>query len=123
MSDKPLILAVNHKRRNLELLSQFLGKEGYQTLTAASLEEMDQALSGSHKLALALVDIAGFGRGIWERCERLRDQGIPLLVISPRQSASIQQESLAHGARGVLIKPLVVKELLGLIRSFVGEGT
>jgi hypothetical protein len=42
-------------------------------------------------------------------------------VISPKQSAAIQQASLTHGARGLLIKPLIVKELLGLVRSLLEE--
>ena len=123
MKATPIILAVDHNQRNLELLSQFLGREGHQTRTAASLEEFDQALSGADAIALALVDITGFDRGIWERCEGLRHHKIPFLVLSPRQSAAIQQESLSHGARGVLIKPLVVKELLGIIRSLLEEDT
>lgn len=121
MGDKPLIMAVDHNRRNLELLSQFLGQEGYETVTAASLEECDRALDERTDIRLALVDIAGFGQDIWQRCERLRAADIPLIIISPRQSAAIQQASLTYGARGVLVKPLVVKELLGLVSSLLGE--
>jgi DNA-binding response OmpR family regulator len=117
------ILAVDRNHRNLELLSQFLGREGYQTRPAATLEEFDQALAEANSIGLALVDIAGFDRTIWERCEGLRHHKIPFLVLSPRQSAAIQQASLTHGARGVLIKPLVVRELLGLIRSLLEEDT
>jgi DNA-binding response OmpR family regulator len=117
------ILAVDRNHRNLELLSQFLGREGYQTRPAATLEEFDQALAEVNSIGLALVDIAGFDRTIWERCEGLRHHKIPFLVLSPRQSAAIQQASLTHGARGVLIKPLVVRELLGLIRSLLEEDT
>jgi DNA-binding response OmpR family regulator len=116
-----VILAVDRNHRNLELLSQFLGREGYQTRPAATLEEFDQALADAIGIGLALVDIAGFDRAIWERCEELRHHKIPFLVLSPRQSAAIQQASLTHGARGVLIKPLVVRELLGLIRSLLEE--
>lgn len=119
MADKPLILAVDHNRRNLELLSQFLGQEGYETIIAASLEEFDQALSEPQGVKLTLVDIAGFDRSVWERCERLRAADIPFIIISPRQSAAIQQASLTYGARGVLVKPLAVKELLGLVRSLI----
>lgn len=119
----PLILAVDRNRRNLGLLSQFLGQEGYETIAAASLEEFDQVLDERAGINLALIDIAGFDRSVWERCERLRAKDIPFIIISPRQSAALQQASLAHGARGVLLKPLAVKELLGLIRSFVGEET
>jgi DNA-binding response OmpR family regulator len=121
MKATSIILAVDRNSRNLELLSQFLGHEGYQTHTAATLEEFDQVLGEDNNIGLALVDIAGFDRSIWERCEGLRHHRIPFLVLSPKQSAAIQQESLTHGARGVLIKPLVVKELLGLIHSLLEE--
>jgi DNA-binding response OmpR family regulator len=117
----PVILAVDHNHRNLELLGQFLGREGYQTRTAATLEEFDEALAGADDIGLALVDIMGFDRTIWQRCEELRHHKIPFLVLSPKHTAALQQESLTHGARGVLVKPLVVKELLGLVRSLLGE--
>jgi DNA-binding response OmpR family regulator len=114
-----VILAVDRNHRNLELLSQFLEREGYQTRPAATLEDFDQALAEANGIGLALVDIAGFDRAIWERCEELRHHKIPFLVISPKQSAAIQQASLTHGARGVLIKPLVAREFMGLIGSLL----
>jgi DNA-binding response OmpR family regulator len=119
MKSIPVILTVDRNHRNLELLSQFLGREGYQTRTAATLEEFDQALAEANGIGLALVDIAGFDRTIWERCEGLRHHKIPFLVLSPRHSAALQQESLTHGAHGVLIKPLIVKELLRLLGSLL----
>ena len=119
MKSIPVILTVDHNHRNLELLSQFLGREGYQTRPAATLEEFDQALAAISDIGLALVDIAGFDRTIWERCEGLRHHKVPFLVLSPRHSAALQQASLTHGAHGVLIKPLIVKELLGLIGSLL----
>jgi DNA-binding NarL/FixJ family response regulator len=102
MSQKPLLLKVDRNRRNFELLAQFLGKEGYQSVGATT-------------------DIAGFDRNIWNLCEQLRDEQIPFLVISPWQSAAIQHESLAHGARSRLLKPLVIEEVLRFIRSLLGE--
>jgi DNA-binding response OmpR family regulator len=116
-----LILAVDRNRRNLSLLDQLLGKEGYQLRTAATPDELDRALAAPGEIGLALVDITGFDRSIWERCEVLRVQKIPFLVLSPKQSTALQQASLTYGARGVLIKPLVVKELLGIIRSLLEE--
>lgn len=113
------MLTVGANKRNLELLAQFLGKQGYQTIAAATLEEFDQALNSSQEFSLALVDIGGFDRGIWDICERLRAKDIPLLVISAKQSASIDKESLTHGARGVLVKPLVIRELLVLVRNLI----
>jgi DNA-binding response OmpR family regulator len=121
MKPTSIILAVDRNHRNLELLGQFLGRAGYQTRTAATLEEFDELLAAGNDIGLALVDIAGFDRNIWERCEGLRHHKIPFLVLSPKHSVAIQQASLTHGARGVLIKPLIVRELLGLIRSLMEE--
>lgn len=119
MTSNAAILLVNVNQRNLQLLAEFLGKEGFATSTATSLEEFDRVLAGEDTVGVALVDITGFDPGIWEHCEQLRSKQRPFLVISPRQSAAIQQASLSHGARGVMIKPLVVKELIGLVKSML----
>jgi DNA-binding response OmpR family regulator len=122
MPPTPVILAVNRNQRNLELLRQFLGTAGYQLSPAASPEAFDRALASSEVIGLTLVDIAGFDLRIWDRCEGLRARRIPFLVLSPHQSAALQQTSLSHGAHGVLVKPLVMQELLGLMRSLLEEG-
>ncbi len=119
MKTNTVVLLVNRNQRNLELLAEQLGKGGYAISTASSLEEFDQALDGEIDMAVALVDITGFDQDIWERCEQLRSKKRPFLVVSPRQSTAIQQASLSHGARGVMVKPLVVKELMGLIESML----
>ncbi len=121
MSDQPLLLTVGASKRNLELLAEFLGKEGYETVAATTLDEFDRALDSPQGFKLALVDISGFDRNIWERCAQLQKKAIPLLIILPKQSAAIQQESLTHGARGALVKPLVVRELITLLRALIQE--
>jgi len=121
MHGKPIILNVSSNRRNLELLAQLLEREGYQAHSVESLEALDQLLSGAEKVSLALVDLTDFDKSIWDRCERLRNAKIPFLVISPQQSANVQRQTLAQGARGMLVKPLVMKEFLQLIRGLVAE--
>ncbi|MEP6985599.1 MAG: response regulator [Chloroflexota bacterium] len=115
------ILIVGSNPRNLELLAQFLNKEGYETVSAAKLEEFGEILNSGNRYGLALVDIAGFDRGIWQYCELCSNQNIPLLIISPQQLSSIRQESMSHGAQGVLFKPLVVKELVNLVNTMFLE--
>ena len=115
------LLLVNRLPRNLQLLADFLAKEGYPTVSAATYEEIDRVLANPPPLAAALVDITGFDAEIWARCEQLRTAKIPFLVVSPRQSAAIQQASFSHGAKGVMVKPLVVKELIGVIQSLLEE--
>lgn len=115
------ILLVSHLPRNLQLLAEFLEKEGYTTLSASSYGEFDRLLDQRLPIHGALVDIAGFNADIWMRCERLRAASIPFLVVSPQQSAAIQRAGLAHGARSVMVKPLVVKELISVIKSILEE--
>ena len=118
---QPSILVLDHNQRNLELLDQFLGQAGYQVLAAHDLDESGQVLAAHAEIGLALINLAGFDRRIWDLCEQVRTKGMPLLVISPKQSVAIEMESLAHGARGVLTKPLVVRELLALIQRLLEE--
>lgn len=112
---------MDHNRRNLELLSQFIDEAGYRIVAVASLGDLEPVLANPEEIKLALVDVSGFDPSIWERCDRLRKRGIPFLVLSSRQSRTLQKLSLEHGARGVLVKPLLAKELLALIRSMLGE--
>ena len=116
MSKLP-VMVIGTNSRNLELLSQFLGKEGYETRMATTLERFVEILDSEERLGLALVDIAGFDRTIWQHCERCSELGIPLFVISPPPAPRAQHESLEHGAQGVLYKPLVVKELIHLVKT------
>jgi DNA-binding response OmpR family regulator len=118
---RPCILIIDRNQRNLQLLGEFLSKEGYETVPVSTLEDFEQILNQTETFSLALVDISGFDRGIWILCERLTDQGVPLLVISPQQIPQIQQESLAHGAHGVLFKPLVVKQLVSVIQTMIRD--
>ena len=121
MTAKPLILAVDSNPSNLKLMTQYLGREGYETRSAASVAELDQVIKGEERISLALIDLSGFDHSIWERCEQLRKAKVPFLVISPQRSPTVQQDSMRHGARGVLIKPVGVKELVGYIRALLGE--
>lgn len=90
-------------------------------MTASSFEEFARAIELPDRIGIALVDISGFDRRIWECCEQLQTHQIPFLILSPKQSAVIQQESYCRGARSILIKPLAVKQLLGIVHSLLGE--
>ena len=119
MRDAPRLLVLSAQARNRDLLVQFLEKEGYSALGAASLEEMDRILDRGEALSLALLELSGFDRTIWSRCERLRDSGVPFLVISPRQGEAVRREAMAQGAGSVLVKPLQMRELSQLLRSML----
>ncbi|HMK53681.1 MAG TPA: response regulator [Methanobacteriaceae archaeon] len=121
MSSKPFIVALNRNQRNLEILSKFLEQEGYSTLGVLNPAALDETVRKKDNISLVLMDISGFNSKVWESCELLRQREIPFLVLSPHQQSAVEKHSKRHGAQGVLVKPLVVKELLLLIKGLIEE--
>lgn len=116
---KPRILLLDKNRRNLELLSEFVGQLGYTGVTFDDPLALRATLEVDSEFDLALLDISGFDAGIWQICELLRTLKIRLLLISARQSQSLQSEGMRHGVSGILIKPLIMRELSGLINGML----
>jgi DNA-binding response OmpR family regulator len=121
MAEKLVILAVDSNPHNVKLLAQYLGREGYETLGASSLAEIDHAIQGEEKIALGLIDLSGFDQSIWERCEQLRKAGTPFIVISPQRSPAVQRDSMKHGASGLMVKPLGIKDMMEYIHTLLGD--
>ncbi|MHB9133794.1 MAG: response regulator [Armatimonadota bacterium] len=115
MATSACILVVEHNPYNLELLSTVLEQQGYAVLGVTTLEASDHALAQVPSIHLALVDIEGFDRSIWDRCEAMHQRGIPLLVLAPGTETIGRHESYQHGASGVLAKPLITEELITVI--------
>lgn len=113
-----VILTVERNPSNLELLLNLLRRQGYEALAVPTLEELDRLLAAMDELDLALIDLAGFDRSIWERCEQLRARGVPVVVVAPSPAAL--PEGLARGAIEVLVKPLSPRQLLALVRRWAG---
>jgi DNA-binding response OmpR family regulator len=114
-----LVLIVERSQRNLDLLQGALAKEGIEAIGAHSTESLEEVLSRT-EVALVLIDLSGLDERVWEGCETLRTAGVPFVVISPRQSADVYRASAVHGARGVLVKPLAVRELLAVVKGLLG---
>ena len=121
LSQKLLILAVDSNQSDLELLVQDLIREGYDTISAASLQEFDESMDTKSNIALALIDISGFDQNIWEHCEVLRMEKIPFIVISPQRSPAIQRDSTKYGASGLIVKPVGTNELMEYIHTLLGD--
>ena len=116
------VLLASANRRDLGLLSQQLRNEGYRVHTAASRNEMDRILRANEgRISIALIDVSDFDQEIWKYCAHLREGGIPFMVITAKRGPTIQRESVACGAGGVLLKPIAVKELVEHIRGLLGE--
>lgn len=112
MSFRLPILNVASNQRNGELLSQFLGKEGYQSVSVTTMPDFERMTVSETRFGLAIVDITGFDRSIWSCCEGLSKISVPLVVVVPKPLQHIRHKGFSHGAQRVFVKPLVVKELI-----------
>ncbi|MFW6078681.1 MAG: response regulator [Gemmatimonadota bacterium] len=113
------ILSVGRNLRNQELLAEFLEPHGFRVLAVYTLEEFDRALERPQAYRAALVDLSGYDRRIWQRCERLRAAGVPFAVIAPRpERLGAAGKAAEHGvADRVLAKPLAKDALLAIVRD------
>ncbi|HJX12552.1 MAG TPA: response regulator [Dehalococcoidales bacterium] len=119
--NKPLILIVDSNRSSLEALAQQLGQLNYDTVGAASLDELDQFIQSNKQCALAVIDLSSFAKEIWERIDRLHEAKISFIIVAPQRSPTIQRDSMKYGASGLLVKPLALKELIEHIHSVIGD--
>lgn len=116
---KPLIFSLSRNKRNSDILVKILGEQGYDVAGFSEPIEMVSEAKNREKVDLVLMDISGFNRNIWKSCEDLRLLDITFLVLSPQQHRVIEEQSMKQGAERVLVKPLVIKELLLLVKSLV----
>jgi DNA-binding response OmpR family regulator len=112
------VLVADRNRRNLELVSELLGAAGFASLTSATREELERALSDHDDIALALVDAGSFD--VRRVKEGLKRSDVPLFVLCDARHAAGAWRYLAYGVRGVIPKPVGASELLGIVRGVVG---
>jgi DNA-binding response OmpR family regulator len=120
-TEKEVILTTVTDRTQLELLTEQLGKEGYEVVSAVSLPELVAKIKTESKITLAVVDVSTFDQSVWDNLEELNRNGIPFIIISPGRSPSIQRDSLKHGARGLFTRGIQFKDLLEHIHTLLGK--
>lgn len=113
----PRILVMDGNERNAALLSDFLESEGLEPVVVTDLERADAVFERESDFAVALVDIDRFETTVWPYCDRLRELGIPFIVLSGIQTPSVRRESREFGARSFVDKPIPKQDLRELIRS------
>ena len=89
------ILLVSRIAQNLALLKSLLLKQGYEVLTAITVEEFGASLDSDGSIRLVLDDLTGYDASIWPVCERLREAHTPLLMLAARKSAALDQTGRA----------------------------
>ena len=110
--DAAHLLVVDDDRRIRELLSRFLGANGFRVTAAASGEEARRHLS-MMAFDLLIVDVMMPGESGLEFTEQLRTTSdVPILMLTARSEAPHRIRGLEVGADDYLAKPFEPRELL-----------
>lgn len=102
---------------NLSLLTKALGDHGYPTQGVSNVPTFDSWLHQEETPALAVIDISGFDDSLWSRCSHLARRNISFLVLIPNEHPALRRACLHHGASGILVKPIGIRQLFESVNS------
>ncbi len=119
------ILVVDDDALSLELVSEFLGAEGYRVLTSISAEEA-LSLTREELPDLVLMDIRlpgmdGLAATRSLKADPLIDH-IPVIATTALATKSDEAQVLEAGCESHLVKPLDLPRLLATVKKYLGPG-
>ncbi|XOQ15588.1 MAG: response regulator transcription factor [Shouchella clausii] len=112
------ILIVDDEKDVLQLVEDFLMKEGYHVYTARNGVEAIQ-VEANHSIAIAVVDWMMPGMSGVDVCRQLRTKnpGIGLILLTARSEESDKVLGLEAGADDYITKPFSLRELAARLQS------
>jgi two-component system, OmpR family, phosphate regulon response regulator OmpR len=128
--EAPHVLVIDDDRRLRELLSRFLGDNGYRVSAAANAADAGKHLSGITFDALVL-DVMMPGENGFEFARRMRQgsgpefdrkSSVPILMLTARADASDRVKGLEIGVDDYLPKPFEPRELLLRLGNIIRRG-
>ncbi len=123
MNKEPKILVVDDEQQNLELLSAYLEKAGYNNIVTASngieaLKHFDGTPPDLILLDVMMPKMNGF-----EVCKKLKDDSrtrlIPIVIITALRDVEDKIRALDLGADEFLSKPFNRAELMARVRALL----
>jgi len=115
--ESPRILVVDDERVIREILSDFLGLEGYVVRT---VEDGVQALEELQKRSYNLVisDLKMPKMGGLDLIEKITELGIPVLTVIMTGFGTVETaiEAMKHGAYDYILKPFKVEEVIHIVK-------
>lgn len=120
---KEMLLIVDDDLRLQELLTEYLGEQGYATSAVGSGEAMDRWLE-EHRPDLIILDLMLPGEDGLSLARRIRQRDtIPIIILSARGEELDRIIGLEVGADDYLAKPFNPRELLARIRAVLRRGS
>ncbi|MFN4325915.1 MAG: two-component system response regulator OmpR [Azonexus sp.] len=114
----PHILVVDDDARLRDLLTRYLGEQGFAVKAAADAQQMDRLRAREH-YHLIVLDLMMPGEDGLSVCRRLRGQGdqTPIIMLTAKGDEVDRIVGLEMGADDYLPKPFNPRELLARIHA------
>ena len=117
--DAPHLLLVDDDRRIRDLLSRYLGQEGYRVSTAETALQARAKLE-SLRFDLLILDVMMPGESGFELAQSIRtSSNVPLLMLTARSESESRIKGLEIGADDYVPKPFEPRELSLRIASIL----
>ena len=117
--DAPHLLLVDDDRRIRDLLSRYLGQEGYRVSTAETALQARAKLEGL-RFDLLILDVMMPGESGFELARSIRtSSNVPILMLTARSEAENRIKGLEIGADDYVPKPFEPRELSLRIASIL----
>lgn len=115
-----MILVVDDEPSIRQALRMTLGKIGFEVTEASSGEEALSQLKSTHYDAV-LLDMNMPGMGGMNACKVMRElaPGLPILMLTVRDSQDDKVEALESGADDYVTKPFHMRELTARVRAAI----
>jgi two-component system phosphate regulon response regulator OmpR len=118
----PHILVIDDDSRIRDLLSRYLGGNGFRVTAAANAGDARRRLAGL-AFDLLIVDVMMPGESGMELTQSLRQSmNVPILMLTARAEAENRIKGLELGADDYLAKPFEPRELLLRITNILKRG-
>ncbi|MDK9865963.1 response regulator, partial [Staphylococcus equorum] len=105
-------LIVDDDKKILEYVSNYIRREGLETITQSSAEDALSYLE-SNQVDIAIVDIMMGGMSGFELCKILKeDYNMPVIMLTARDALSDKEQAYLTGTDDYVTKPFEVKELI-----------
>lgn len=113
----PKILVVDDDRRVLDLMSLYLNRDGYQTITATDGETGLAEFRRQHP-ALVILDIMMPGMDGWDVCREIRQESsVPIIMLSAKGEELDKILGLELGADDYVTKPFSPREVTARVKA------
>ncbi|WP_436862807.1 response regulator transcription factor [Staphylococcus caeli] len=110
-------LIVDDDKKILEYVSNYIQREGLDTVVQSSAEHALSYLE-THQVDIAIVDVMMGGMSGFELCKILKeDYDMPVIMLTARDALSDKEQAYLTGTDDYVTKPFEVKELIFRIRA------